>query len=155
MYMDYKGRAQCLVIRDHKMLMVKHRVDGVEYFCTPGGGIEMGETPEQAAIRELKEECCVTGTIIKKTCEHADIQHSSRKYYSFQIDIGEQQPQLGYDPELIEHPILVGVQWLLLNEISERDRAFLLASGLWSIKEFSDELSSWGDDISYPNKRNK
>ena len=51
----YKGRAQCLVIRDGKVLMVKHTHENDEWYCSPGGGIEDGETPEQAAIRELNE----------------------------------------------------------------------------------------------------
>lgn len=36
------NRAQCLVVRDSKILVVKHRhdeLDGIEYFCLPGGGI--------------------------------------------------------------------------------------------------------------------
>jgi hypothetical protein len=28
-----------MVVRDNKILMVKHCVDSIQYFCTPGGGI--------------------------------------------------------------------------------------------------------------------
>lgn len=119
-----KGRAPCLVIRGNKIPVVKHRVSGIEYFCTPGGGIEEGETPEQAAIRELSEERCVAGEIIKKTSEHADPFDVNRHFYAYQIDIGEQTPKLGYDPELVDNPILIGVQWVRLNEICERDRTY-------------------------------
>ena len=42
------------------------------------------------------------------------------------------------------------VDWYALNEICERDRAFLWAAGLYQIEEFAKELGSWGDDISYP-----
>ena len=47
-----KGRAQCLITKGNKILMVKHNQCGIEYFCLPGGGIEDGETPENAAARE-------------------------------------------------------------------------------------------------------
>ncbi len=52
--------------------MVKHCFDGEEYFVLPGGGHEIGETPEQAAVRELSEECNVNGDIIRKVSEYSD-----------------------------------------------------------------------------------
>ncbi|WBW94993.1 hypothetical protein [Oceanirhabdus sp. W0125-5] len=74
------------------------------------------------------------------------IEHS----YTFWVDIGDQIPILGEDPEIKENPILFGIDWLSLNEICERDRAYIWAAGLLSIKEFADELITWDDDISYP-----
>jgi len=150
--MDYKGRAQCLVIRDNKILMVKHRHAGDEWYCTPGGGIEPGETPGQAALRELQEECNVTGRIIRKTSEWAD-PYDADKFYTYHIDIGDQTPSLGCDPELPEDPILTGVRWMALNEISEVDRAYLWSAGLLSIPAFAAELATWAREISYPGRR--
>ena len=49
-----------------------------------------------------------------------------------------------------EEQVLVDVGWLSLPEIPERDRTFLWAAGLLGIKEFYDEVSGWGDSISYP-----
>lgn len=151
--MEYKGRAQCIVVRDGKILLVKHCLNGDEWYCLPGGGIETGETPEQAALRELREECLVSGRIIRKTSEYADPFDNNAFFYTFHIDIGSQTPSLGEDPEITETPILVEVRWMPLNEISERDRAYLWAAGLLSINEFVNELSSWGNDVSYPAKR--
>jgi len=132
--------------------MVKHREENDELYTTPGGGIEKGETPEQAAIRELQEECNVLGTIIKKTSEFVDPYDSDNYFYTFHIDIGEQTPSLGHDPEIIENPILTGVRWMALDELSERDRAFLWAAGLLGISSFFEELTSWNREISYPGK---
>ena len=153
--MKYKGRAQCLVIRENKILMVKHKHDGREYYCLPGGGVETGETPEQTAIRELREECNVSGKIIKTTSEYIDPFDDTAIFYTFYVYIGNQTPALGADPEdeLTENPVLCEVRWMLLDEICERDRAYLWAAGLVSIVQFADELSAWGDDVSYPNKR--
>jgi inorganic pyrophosphatase len=150
--MEYKGRAQCLVIRENKILMVKHKQGNDEWYCSPGGGIEKGETPEQAAIRELYEECNVKGTIIKKTSVYVDPCDDNNFFYSFHVDIGNQTPCLGDDPEESKTHSLVEVRWMSLNELSEVDRAFLWASGLLSIPQFINELESWEREISYPNK---
>lgn len=49
--------AQGLLIRGKEILMVKQHVErGDIVWNFPGGGIEEGETPEQACIREVKEE---------------------------------------------------------------------------------------------------
>ena len=148
--MDYKGRAQCLVIRSNKILMVKHRSEEGECYCSPGGGIEAGETPEQAALRELQEECNVSGTILKRTSIYTDPYDSEKFFYTYHIDIGQQTPSLGYDPEFVDNPILTEVRWMALDELSEIDRSFLWASGLLSIAQFHDELISWNRDISHP-----
>ena len=151
--MHFNGRAQCLIVRNNKILMVKHRINEDEWFSLPGGGIEIGENPETAAIRELKEECLVQGNIIKKVSEFADPFDSNKTFYTFHIDIQNQTPRLGSDPEFLENPILIEVCWLALNEISEIDRAYLWSSGLFAIKEFAEELHTWGREISYPRKR--
>lgn len=122
--MKYSGRASCLVIRDNKILMVKHKQDGIEYYCLPGGGIEIGETPEQAAVRELKEECLVDGKIINMTCI-CNLPYENKQNYTFHVDIGEQEPKLGHDPEIINNPILVGIKWLsLMKYVKETERIY-------------------------------
>ncbi|MEN2997539.1 MAG: NUDIX hydrolase [Brevinematia bacterium] len=42
--------------RDGKLLLVKHRKGGKEYYVLPGGGVEYGESLVNALARELKEE---------------------------------------------------------------------------------------------------
>lgn len=39
-----------------KVLMVKNKGEGDSYYTLPGGAVETGETLDQAAIREVKEE---------------------------------------------------------------------------------------------------
>jgi hypothetical protein len=58
---------------------------------------------------------------------------------------------VGSDPEFDrEDQILADMRWLTLAEICERDRAYLWAAGLLSVPPFMDEVSSWGDETSYP-----
>ena len=58
--------ATCLVVVDNKerILLVKRSAEPkIGFWCLPGGFIELGETPEQGALRELKEETCLSGKI--------------------------------------------------------------------------------------------
>jgi ADP-ribose pyrophosphatase YjhB (NUDIX family) len=142
-------RAQCIVHKDHQILMVKHRLYGDEWWCLPGGGAEARETPEDAALRELQEECGVAGQIIKQTGHATDA--DGMETVTFLVEIGSQQPRIGKDPEFSNvDQILVDMRWMTLAEIPERDRAYLWAAGLMSVSVFLDEVSHWGDVISYP-----
>ncbi len=143
---------RCIVHRGNRVLMMKaiDPKDGIEFWHLPGGATEEGETPAEAAVRELKEECLVNGAVVHETSTY--LSGSPLDYcHTFLIDIGNQEPQLGSDPEY-EIQALLDVKWVTLAEISERDRAFLWASGIFGIEEFVSELLSWSNDISYPKK---
>lgn len=151
---NYKNRSVAIVIRDGKILMerlcYKNANNGKEFFSVPGGGIEEGETPEQAALRELKEECGLDGTIVKPL---AVIYSHGRKEYSFEVAVPEDQQAItGYDPEEAgsDNPPLREVVWKNLNEISEKDRAFLWSYGLIQVQNFYQTIVGWGNEISYP-----
>lgn len=122
--------------------MVKHRQRGMEWWCLPGGAIEDDESPQEAVLRELEEECRIRGKVVRQTSflEQAD----GIKTYTFLVDIGEQEPRQGFDK------VITDLRWLGLSEIPERDRAFIWAAGLLSVDAFLEEVESWGESISYP-----
>ena len=151
-----RDRSVAIVVRDGKILMERLCYNdvnnGKEFFSIPGGGIEEDETPEQTVIRELKEECGLDGTIVKPL---AILCGDGRKQYSFEVKVpDDQQAITGYDPEEAgrDNPPLREVVWKSLNEINEKDRAFLWSYGLVFVQDFYDKIVSWGDEISYPGK---
>ena len=132
------SRAQCIVHRQKKILMVKHLHEGEEWWCLPGGRIEADETPEQAALRELWEECRVQGRVIRPTSVVTFAPDD--QYYTYLIEIDTQAVSLGTDPEVKGNQVLVDVAWICLNELTERDRVFLWTAGLLTISEFFEEI---------------
>jgi 8-oxo-dGTP diphosphatase len=48
-------RAAILLLQDDKIAMIERHRQGLHYFTFPGGHVDEGETPEQAAIRETME----------------------------------------------------------------------------------------------------
>lgn len=142
-------RVQAIVIRDRKILMAKHRLTETEYWCLPGGGLEGGETREEGVWRELMEEAKVDGRVLRRTAHVIEI--SGIESFTYLVDIGDQQPSLGHDPEVDPAaPILVDLQWLALDEIPERDRAFLWQAGLMTVPGFIEQVEGWGDAVSCP-----
>ena len=145
-----RDRSVAIVVRDRKVLMVQVRYDGRNFWQAPGGGVEAGETAEEAALRELQEECNLLGEIIKPLSV-ATYPDGSRET-SFLIRVSEEQDALkGFDPEFpLDDQPLQQVRWMALSELGEKDRAFLWQHGLMLVDGFWEEVCSWGDEISYP-----
>ena len=142
-------RVQAIVVRDDRVLMVKHRHNEQEWWCLPGGALEVGETPMEGALRELREECNVIGTIVRQASHIC--YGNDDETISFLVDVDDQDPSLGHDPEVpVGQEVLADVRWLKLTEIPERDRVFLWAAGLLGVGGFLTEVESWGGETSYP-----
>ncbi len=64
-----RQRSGIILIEDNKLALIeRHRADK-HYFAFPGGGVDEGETPEQAAIREAEEELGILVEIKQKVAE--------------------------------------------------------------------------------------
>ncbi|MBV6402786.1 MAG: RNA pyrophosphohydrolase [Anaerolineales bacterium] len=64
-----RTRAGIVLIEDHKVALIERHRAGLEYFVFPGGGVDEGESPEQAAAREAMEELGVEVAIKQKVAE--------------------------------------------------------------------------------------
>ena len=49
-------RVAAIIIKDNKILLVRHCKDESSYWLLPGGGVEVGEVISDSLKRELKEE---------------------------------------------------------------------------------------------------
>ena len=59
----FKYRVCAIIINDNKILAMHD--ERSPYFCLPGGRVAMGETAEQAVIRELQEELNIKASIVR------------------------------------------------------------------------------------------
>ena len=146
-----RNRSMALVVRDNKILMIQTFRHNSFIWELPGGGIKINETAEEAAIRELKEECGLDGIIDRPLntlhCKDGSVE------YVFLVDVPDDQEAIvGTDPEISigEEQSIKKVCWKKLNELSERDRAFLWSCGLLEVDDYFELVLSWGDAISYP-----
>jgi 8-oxo-dGTP diphosphatase len=76
-------QAAVAVIFQEKTLLLILRQD-VPIWVLPGGGIEDGETPEDAAIREVWEETGLKVKIERQIAEYTPINRLSAKTYLFE-----------------------------------------------------------------------
>lgn len=146
-----RNRSIAMVVRDNKILTVLTCRHGNYIHELPGGGIEPRETPEEAALRELREECGLVGVVNRQL----NVLHwkDGSTEYVYLVDVPEEQREMtGFDPETPEgeEQAIRHVGWLSLNEFTERERAFLWAYGLLDVEGFFDEVLRWGHAISYP-----
>lgn len=114
-------RAQALIIDGGRVLLARHFDLTIQerYWCMPGGGVEAGETPEQAAIREVKEETNLDIRLLDRIGELSlpAVTHGYSKGITFLAEVIGGDMALGHDPEQVdwEDKFLQDVQWLKLD----------------------------------------
>ena len=53
-------RARIVLIQDGAVALIERQRAGRTYYAFPGGGVDLGETPEDAVVREAREELGLT-----------------------------------------------------------------------------------------------
>lgn len=71
-----RKRSGIILIHEGKLALIERHKQGRHYFAFPGGGVDEGETDEQAAIREAEEELGIQVKIVQKA---ATILRSGRR----------------------------------------------------------------------------
>jgi mutator protein MutT len=95
-----KPRACALVLNECQQILLIHRIkDGREYWVFPGGGVESGETAEQAVIREVEEETSLMADNISLLFEQFN---AGRKESYFLVGTAPGKIELGNGPEKLK-----------------------------------------------------
>ena len=141
-----RGAVRAIMFSKEKIIMVKSNKEG--YYKFPGGGIENGETPEQALAREVREETGLYVDIssireygmvkeIRKGIYEDEIFDQNSYYYLCDIMEGERtkvcldeyEEELGFELEYvtINHAINVNSSFAGIEEYKfiERETSVL------------------------------
>jgi mutator protein MutT len=77
-------RAGIVLIKNNRVALIERFRGGLHYYTFPGGGVDAGESPEQAAVREAQEELGIEVAIRRKIAE-VQLGQKSRQIY-FLVD---------------------------------------------------------------------
>lgn len=91
----------CFLKKDSKVLLIKRR--DIPVWVLPGGGIDPGESPEQAACREMEEETGYQTSVVRKIVDYLPIKYLTDYVYFFEMEviggslkIGSETQDLGF-----------------------------------------------------------
>jgi len=114
-------RAGIVLIQGNKVALIERHRAGLDYFVFPGGGVDEGETPEQAAIREAMEELGIEISIKQMIAEVRLGEKSKQVYFlveqtggEFGTGIGEEYTDS--DPANSEEGIYIPV-WMPIDQL--------------------------------------
>lgn len=122
-----RTRAGIVLIENSKVALIERYRDGRHYFAFPGGGVDEGETPEQAAVREAREELGIEVVVKQKV---AEILVNGRPQHYFLVERVGGEFGTGTGEEFTDsHPDdpETGVyipMWMPIEELAERDNVF-------------------------------
>ncbi|CAM3723166.1 NUDIX domain-containing protein [Mesobacillus thioparans] len=112
-----RPRAFAAIINDNNILMTKHVYPDGEFWTLPGGGLEGGETYEEAVVREVKEEVNLEVEVVDYLFTG---QYSGGEERCFLVrQLNDQEPFLGCDPEYGEDQTLNEVLWHSLESMKD------------------------------------
>jgi len=87
-------RAVAVIIKDNKVALIHRKKEGRDYWVFPGGGVENGETPEEAVVREVQEELSLVGKVEKLLFSVESYPGGNKDPY-FLCNVGSGEIELG------------------------------------------------------------
>lgn len=121
-------RAGIVLIEDNKVALIERHRAGLHYFVFPGGGVDEGELPEQAAIRETMEELGIH-VLIKQKVAEVHLGQKSRQVYFLveqtgrEFGAGTGEEFTSSDPNNPDEGNYYPI-WMPINELSQHEKIF-------------------------------
>ena len=132
-----RNRAGIILIEENKIALIERNRSGMHYFAFPGGGVDRGESPQEAAVREATEELGIHVVIKQKVVE---VFFNGNTQFYFLVEKLRGEFGTGTGEEFGEfnpvhgtyHPLWMPLADVLTNNVVPRELAELVVH---SVKE--------------------
>ncbi len=130
---ERRKRASAVILKDGKILLLRRVKPDREYFVFPGGGVEDGESIEEALVREVKEELTLD---VKKyrflfsienlaVPSFATIHQGNRNEYYFLIEDYVGIPEIGGpEKERMNEQNQYHIVWLGVEAVGKMENVY-------------------------------
>jgi 8-oxo-dGTP diphosphatase len=123
-----RTRAGVVLIQDGRVALIERHRAGLDYFVFPGGGVDEGETYEQAAVREAMEELGIQVAIKQKVAEIQMASKSHQVYFLVEQTGGEfgtgtGEEYVDADPNDPDEGVYVPV-WMPIAELPLHEKIY-------------------------------
>jgi 8-oxo-dGTP diphosphatase len=117
MNQDPKVGAAIIITKDDRVLLMKRKgVHGTGTWSTPGGHLDFGETPEQCAAREAKEEVGLDVIDIRFRAITNDVFEEYGKHY---ITIWMDGRSISGEPTIAAEEEVAEIGWFAWNSLPQ------------------------------------
>lgn len=139
-----RKRAGIILIHEGKLALMERHRQGRHYFAFPGGGVDEGETDEQAAVREAMEELGIRVEVVQKAATILREGRRDQVYYLVKWADGEYGTGTGEEyGEVDEVNGTYNPIWMLLEEVLVKN---VVPKGLAELTVKSHK-QGWGESV--------
>ena len=146
--MQKRIRAVAVILNDDKIALLHRIKNGKEYYVFPGGGVEIGETVEEAVLRETMEETSLTVKIEKFLYHYLYDDNTENifylcKYVSGILKLGEsnEAEEMRRNSQNFYEPV-----WIPIKDLS-KTLVYPLEARDWFLEDINNNFENYRDKI--------